>query len=181
MITDWNVDSSWSLFLDRDGVINERIWNGYVLNYEDFVFRNGSLEAIAAFSVIFRHIFIVTNQQCVAKNLISVENLHEIHCNMLTEIELNKGKITEIFSALELKNETPFRRKPNTKMGYEAKTKYSDVDFSKSIMIGDTDSDIEFGKNLGMKTIRVISEEKENLAPDLHVTALKDLANLLNS
>jgi len=26
MISTWGIDSTWSLFLDRDGVINERIW-----------------------------------------------------------------------------------------------------------------------------------------------------------
>ena len=46
-------------------------------------------------------------------------------------------------------------------------------------MIGDTDSDIEFGKKLGMKTIRVISEEREIITPDLHILNLLDLANLL--
>lgn len=180
MITDWKVDSSWSLFLDRDGVINERVWNGYVLNYEDFQFRVGSLEAIAKFSSIFSHIFIVTNQQCVSKNLISIEQLNEIHCNMLNKIELNNGNITDIYNATELRNNKPFRRKPNIAMGYEAKSKYPTIDFLKSIMVGDTDSDIEFGKKLGMKTVRVLSEEKENVTPDLHISNLMELANLIN-
>ncbi len=181
MITNWKVDSSWSLFLDRDGVINERIWNGYVLKYEEFTFRKGSLEAIGRFSELFSHIFIVTNQQCVAKKLISVEELEKIHCNMLVDIELNKGKITEIYAALEFKNGNPYRRKPNKTMGIEAKNQFPTVDFSKSIMVGDTDSDILFGKNLGMKTVRVISKEKEEIIPDLHISNLLDLANFLNS
>jgi histidinol-phosphate phosphatase family protein len=181
MIANWNVDYSWSLFLDRDGVINERIWNGYVLDYKDFSFRKGSLEAIAKFSTCFSHIFIVTNQQCVSKKLISKEELDNIHCNMTTEIELHNGKITEIFSATEFKNETPFRRKPNVAMGNEAKTNFPKVNFEKSIMVGDTDSDIQFGKNLGMKTVRVIADEKESIKPDLHISDLLELANLLNS
>jgi histidinol-phosphate phosphatase family protein len=181
MITDWKVDSTWSLFLDRDGVINERIWNGYVLNYKDFSFRTGSLEAIAKFSMVFSHIFIVTNQQCVSKNLISVEELNQIHCKMLTEIELNKGKISQIFSATEFKDQNPFRRKPNSKMGLEAKTNFPNISFEKSIMVGDTDSDIQFGKNLGMKTVRVVSDEKETLKPDLHISNLLELTYLLNT
>ena len=175
MITNWEVDSSWSLFLDRDGVINERIWNGYVLNYEDFTFRKGSLEAIARFSQLFSHIFIVTNQQCVAKELISVEEIRQIHCNMLSEIELNKGKITEIYTAVEFKNENPYRRKPNNTMGIEAKNQFPTVDFSKSIMVGDTDSDILFGKNLGMKTVLVLSKEVTKSTPDISIEKLSDL------
>ena len=95
-MTNWNVDSSWSLFLDRDGVINERIWDGYVLKYDQISFRSGSLEAISKFSSFFSYIFVVTNQQCVSKKLISIEELDTIHCNMLTEIELHNGKVTEI-------------------------------------------------------------------------------------
>jgi histidinol phosphatase-like enzyme len=100
---------------------------------------------------------------------------------MLVDIELNKGKITEIYAALEFKNENPYRRKPNNTMGIEAKNQFPTVNFSKSIMVGDTDSDILFGKNLGMKTVRVISKEKEEIIPDLHISNLLDLANLLNS
>ncbi|MFM7661591.1 MAG: HAD-IIIA family hydrolase [Bacteroidota bacterium] len=180
MVTKWKIDSSWSLFLDRDGVINERIQNGYVLDYKDFSFTTGSLAAIKKFSSIFSHIFIVTNQQCVSKKLISIDELNEIHRNMLKEIELNNGKITEIFSAVERKNKKPHRRKPNTKMGQEAKEKYPLIDFSKSIMVGDTDSDIEFGRKLGMKTVRVISEDEETLNSDLRISNLLELANLLN-
>lgn len=181
MITDWKIDSSWSLFLDRDGVINERIWDGYVLDFKDFSFRAGSLEALAKFSTFFSYIFIVTNQQCVSKKLITKEDLDNIHCNMMSEIELHKGKITEIYSAIELKNEKPFRRKPSVTMGHEAKTNFPKVIFEKSIMVGDTDSDILFGKNLGMKTVRVISEEKESINSDLYISDLLELANLLNS
>jgi histidinol-phosphate phosphatase family protein len=181
MITDWEIDSTWSLFLDRDGVINERIWDGYVLDYKDFSFRTGSLEALTQFSTYFSHIFIVTNQQCVSKKLISKEALDEIHNNMINEIELHSGKITEIYSAIELKNEKPFRRKPNVAMGLEAKFNFPEINFEKSIMVGDTDSDIQFGKNLGMKTVRVISDEKETIKPDLHISNLLELANLLIS
>lgn len=179
MRLNWNVNSSWTLFLDRDGVINERIWNGYVLNYDEFKFRKNTLEAMAHFADIFNHIFIVTNQQCVAKQLISESDLDNIHLQMINDIQSNKGRITEIFSATELKNQKPFRRKPNLTIALEAQNSYPEISFEKSIMIGDTDSDIEFGKNLGMKTVRVLSIEPKTIKADLEVADLWEFAKLL--
>ncbi len=179
MIQDWNVDSTWSLFLDRDGVINERIWNGYVLNYEQFNFRTNTLEALRKLSNYFSHTVIVTNQQCVSKNLITLTELDTIHNNMLQEIQSAGGKIHSIFAAVEERNSPPFRRKPNNVMGLEAKNQFPAIDFSKSIMVGDTDSDIQFGKNLGMKTILIKSEEKTILKADLEISNLIELSDVI--
>ena len=49
----WGIDSSWSLFLDRDGVINERLPDDYVKRPEEFRFIKGVEEAIAQFSTVF--------------------------------------------------------------------------------------------------------------------------------
>ena len=48
MSLDWNIDSSWSLFLDRDGVINERPINDYVLEWEKFHFRPDVLSSFSS-------------------------------------------------------------------------------------------------------------------------------------
>ena len=54
---DWNIDASWTLFLDRDGVINERIMSGYVKTIDEFHFLGGVKEAIKEFTSIFQYIF----------------------------------------------------------------------------------------------------------------------------
>src|SRR5574343_628673 len=76
---DWNIDASWTLFLDRDGVINERIMSGYVTSIEEFHFLPGVISAINQFTQVFQYIFVVTNQQGIAKGLMSERNLSEIH------------------------------------------------------------------------------------------------------
>ncbi len=48
-----------------------------------------------------------------------------------------------------------------------------------SIMVGDTDSDILFGKNLGMKTVRVLSEEKASVSADMEINGLDELITKL--
>ena len=62
-------DSSWTLFLDRDGVINEREDGGYITKVEDFSFVPGSIKAIEKLSNIFGRIVIVTNQAGIGKGL----------------------------------------------------------------------------------------------------------------
>ena len=179
MNSDWGIDSSWSLFLDRDGVINKRNFNGYVLNYNDFVFQDGALKAIAQFKNKFRYIFIVTNQQCVGKKILSLEKLNSIHEQMLDEIYKNDGSITNIYCATELNGPKICRRKPLPAMGINAKKDYPSIEFSKSIMIGDTDSDIKFGKNLEMKTVCLNSKEMIKESPDLFCDSLLEFCNLL--
>ncbi|MFT5581380.1 MAG: D-glycero-D-manno-heptose 1,7-bisphosphate phosphatase, partial [Psychromonas sp.] len=56
---------------------------------------------------------------------------------------------------------------------------FKEIDFTKSIMVGDTDSDIVFGQNLGMKTVLVKSNEKTTVTADLIVTNLAELVKTL--
>jgi FMN phosphatase YigB (HAD superfamily) len=46
-------------------------------------------------------------------------------------------------------------------------------------MVGDTDSDVRFGKNLGMKTVLIRSEEKTSVVPDLELNRLVDLIDFI--
>jgi histidinol-phosphate phosphatase family protein len=179
MIDQWRIDSTWSLFLDRDGVINERNWDGYILDFKDFIFKPNVVESLKFLTHFFSHTIIITNQQCVSKNLISVSELEEIHHRMLREINSNGGEITAIYAATEEKNKNPFRRKPNKTMGIEAQNQFPAIDFTKSIMVGDTDSDIQFGKNLGMKTILLKSAEINSIKADLEISNLTELVDYL--
>ena len=48
-----DIDSSWSLFLDRDGVINKRIVGDYIKKWEEFEFLPGVPDAIQQFTGLF--------------------------------------------------------------------------------------------------------------------------------
>lgn len=175
----FNVDHTWTLFLDRDGVINQRIFGGYVLRTESFVFVQGVLPALKIASQRFGRIIVVTNQQCVALGLLSEPALDQIHQDMITEISTYGGRIDAVYAAIDLKTARPNRRKPNSAMALEAKLKFPEIDFSKAVMVGDTDSDIRFGRELGMKTVLVESKEETQELPDLSVKSLLELMNKL--
>ena len=170
------IDASWTLFLDRDGVINERLINDYVLKQNEFVFCDGALKALEKFNACFKYVIVVTNQQCVAKGLIMKEDLDLIHQKMSEQIRLSGGLITKVFAATELKDDPLSTRKPNSYMAIQAQKELEGIDFSKSIMVGDPDSDIEFGKRLGMTTVLIESSEKIISSPDFRFATLYDFS-----
>lgn len=169
------IDFSWTLFLDRDGVINKRDFGGYIQNLNDFHFNSDVFEFLEFAHLHFHRIVVVTNQQGVGKGIMSYEDLDKIHNYMITEVVTKNGRIDKVYSATNLKTDQNNIRKPLPFMAYQAKHDFSTIDFSKSIMIGDTDSDILFGKRLGMKTILIESEEVTNESPDFRINSLKQL------
>ena len=170
------IDTSWTLFLDRDGVINERLINNYVLQQNEFVFCEGALKALEKFSSSFKYVFVVTNQQCVGKGLIKQVDLNLIHQHMCEQISLSGGVISKVYAATELKEDPLSTRKPNPTMAIQAQKEFDGIDFSKSIMVGDTDSDIEFGKGLGMRTVLIESGEEILSSPDFRFASLHDFS-----
>lgn len=150
-----NIDSSWSLFLDRDGVINKRLIDDYVKNTGEFEFLPGVVDAIAKFSKIFGKIFVVTNQRGIARGLMTEDDLQIVHDLMLKEIQKAGGRVDGIYFCPHDRNQDCGCRKPDVGMALKAKEEFPAVDFKKSIMVGDSTSDMEFGKNAGMITVRI--------------------------
>jgi histidinol-phosphate phosphatase family protein len=172
-----NIDATWTLFLDRDGVINERIMQGYVRTTEEFTFLPNSSLAIAQLSKLFKYVFVVTNQQGIGKGLMTESNLLEIHDYMCREVEKEGGKIDKCFFAPGLVSRKNSLRKPNPGMALLAQRQFEGVDFNKSIMVGDSNSDILFGQKLGMKTVRIATQEPILVEADYTLSSLMELRN----
>lgn len=156
-------DSTWTLFLDRDGVINRRLPGAYIDCIEDFDFSDGALESIASFTKVFGRIIIVTNQQGIGKGLMTTEQLNTVHQHMLSLIKESGGHIDAIYFCPELRSQEDNNRKPNPQMGFEAQKDFPAIDFKKSVMIGDSVSDMLFGIHLDMKTVFVETNPEEVL------------------
>lgn len=168
-------NSHWTLFLDRDGVINKRPFNDYVKRIEDFEFLPGVFKALEILARLFPSVVIVTNQQGVGKGLMTKDELEEIHQWMQQKIEKNNGRIDAVFCCTQLKSETENCRKPAIAMAEQAQQLFPEIVFEKAIMVGDTESDILFGQNAGMKTI-LIGNEKISLTPDMQFDTLLNFA-----
>lgn len=177
------INHNWSLFLDRDGVINERLVGDYVKKREEFVFLPNVIDAISLFSKRFNHIFVVTNQQGIGKKLVTLEQVTKIHDYMVDEIVKSGGKIDKIYVAPHLQSENSIMRKPAPGMAFKAKKEFLDVHFKQSLMVGDSISDMQFGKRLGMKTIFISEDVKKcreyHTLIDLSFASLWDFAQSL--
>jgi len=175
-------NKEWSLFLDRDGVINEEIKGSYVTDWKEFKFYEGSQKAIAELSRIFGRIIVVTNQRGVGRGIMHYEDLKVIHSNMQEEIALNGGRIDRIYACTAVENED-INRKPNTGMAHQAKEDFETIDFKKSVMVGNNLSDMLFGKRVAMHTIFISSTELPHELPhdmiDEQFSSLKEWVDSL--
>lgn len=154
------VDKTWTLFLDRDGVINHEKKQDYILNWNEFKFYDGVKEAMNILNTRFNNIVMVTNQKGVGKRLMNVDDLNFIHNNMLQEINACGGRIDKIYFCSDLEDSSP-NRKPNAGMAFQAKADFPVIDFTKSIIVGNKPSDMKFGRNAGMHTVFVATTNPE--------------------
>lgn len=156
-----NIDKTWTLFLDRDGVINLHYPNDYVKKWDEFYFLEGVLDAMKELSTVFKRVIVVTNQQGVGKGLMSKDDLTFIHDEMLKEVRKYGGRIHAIYAATDLvADDVKQMRKPGGGMAKQAKKDFPEIDFSKSIMVGDSATDIQFGKQVGMCTVFIGDKAK---------------------
>ncbi len=170
-----NIDKTWTLFLDRDGVINKKLENDYVKNWIEFEFLAGVFEALAFLDKLFGRIVVVTNQQGIGKKLYRIEDLELIHGNMLYEIKYHGGRIDKVYFSPHLDAEKHPTRKPGIGMALNARADFPEIDFSKSIIIGDSMSDMEFGRGAGMKTIYISDTPKQDPKIDFNFGSLNDV------
>ncbi len=173
------MNQNWSLFLDRDGVINELLPMDYVKNREEFIFNSEAMEELALLSKIFKSIFVVTNQQGVGKGLMSESDLDDIHNYMLEKIEGVGGRITKIYSCIHVKEAECECRKPKTGMLKQAFQEFPELDRNHSILIGDSSSDIEMAHLYGIHSVGMQHIYNSNTnwttQPDFTVNNLTEL------
>ena len=147
-----------TLFLDRDGVINVKLDGQYVKNSDEFKFMIGAELAISKLSQIFNRILILTNQQGIAKEIMSNKDLDVLHEYMLLELKKNGGVIDKIYYCPHLAVKNCNCRKPNTGMIQQAMIDFPEIKIKDSYLIGDSDTDMQAGNKMGLITVKVDNE-----------------------
>ena len=160
-----HITNDWTLFLDRDGVINVEKNNDYIRNWNEFKFYDESLMALPVLANYFKTIIITTNQKGVGKGLMTESDLNTIHQNMVERINMVGGRIDHIFYCTDLENDS-INRKPQPGMAFQAKAMFPHINFSTSIMVGNRMSDMEFGKNAGLHTVFLSTTHPETPFPN---------------
>lgn len=170
--------------MDRDGVVNEQIVDGYVMCPEQFVFIDGTVEALRKLRSCFDKIILVTNQQCVGKGLCSMEHINRVHEWMNQQLQAQGFTFDKIYCCPHLAAEHCECRKPQPGMAWHAKQDFPDIEFSQSVMLGDALSDMQFAQNAGMRavhigTIRHPEFEQIKKITTLHYDSLKSFSEAI--
>lgn len=175
------IDQTWTIFLDRDGVINHDKVGSYIFSPDEFRFYDGVPEAMQKLSGRFGRLIITTNQRGVGRGLMSVHDLHEVHQKMRSGIEAKGGRLDAIYYASSIDNKDRLR-KPNPGMALEAKKKFPEIVFNRSVMVGNNISDMQFGRNAGMFTVFLTTTQQVSLNHpeiDLVFNSLPEFAKAL--
>jgi D-glycero-alpha-D-manno-heptose 1-phosphate guanylyltransferase len=159
-----NIDPGWTLFLDRDGVINYEKENSYILNWNEFEFYPGVTEAIQILSEKFNTIIVISNQRGVGRGLMTEDDLLDIQHRMKAEIEKHEGRIDKIYYCIA-SEAIHFCRKPNPGMALQAVKDFPSINLSKAIMVGNKLSDMQFGRNAGTYTIYLKTTHPNQILP----------------
>ncbi len=143
------------LFLDRDGVINKQIPDDYVKTPSEFIFEEGALEALKLLAPVFPSIVVVTNQQGIGRGIMTEDQLQVVHSHMLQKVSEHGGRIDGVYYCPHRSDQGCQCRKPAIGMFIAVKNKYPDLTPLSSVIVGDSLSDMQFGRNAGIKTILI--------------------------
>ena len=144
-----------AVFFDRDGVLNEEV--GYLFEVEKFKWTLGAIDSIKLCNEKNFLVIVVTNQSGVARNFYTEDDVKKIHDFMQNDLK-NFGAHIDAFyycphhpeGVVEKYKKVCNCRKPKPGMILQA-AKDFDIDLKQSILLGDSQRDIDAAKNAGLK------------------------------
>ena len=148
-----------TLFLDRDGVLNEDL--GYVSRWEDFRFIPGAARAVREANRAGWLVIVVTNQSGIGRGYYSEAEMEALHARMAEALATDDARIDAIYhcphhpqATLEAyRHPDPPLRKPNPGMLLQAIAEWP-VDVHRSLMVGDKDADVEAARRAGVRGLK---------------------------
>lgn len=153
-----------TLFLDRDGVINVQLIGDYVKKPSELALRDDFIASIPFLLKKFRRFIIITNQQCIAKGLCTQSDVDTVHEHLRQELRPYGIDFDAIYVCPHLAGAGCHCRKPEIGMMEQAQRDFPDIDLTQSVMIGDSASDMVFGRRAGVSTVFIGKVTDENRA-----------------
>jgi len=166
-----------ALFLDRDGVINKE--KNYLYKIEDFEFIDGVFETCRYFQDKGYLIIIITNQAGIDRGKYTEKDYEILTKWMLKEFQKNGVTITKVYHCPhhpDFSGECECR-KPKPGMLLQAQKEFN-LDLKNSLLVGDKNSDIEAGLNVGIKSNYLITTGHKINENQLDVKTINNLKEL---
>jgi len=142
------------VLLDRDGVINRQVVNGYVTRWKDFSFLPGVLSALRLLREHDYTVLVVSNQSCVGRGLLSWEELQAITRRMVLEVALAGGAIAKVYYCPHAPADLCNCRKPEPGLLQKAMEEHQAWP-AQIYMIGDSASDLEAAARAGCRSLLI--------------------------
>jgi D-glycero-D-manno-heptose 1,7-bisphosphate phosphatase len=142
-----------AVFLDRDGVLNEKMPEGrYVTSWSEFKMLPGVPESIARLNRAGLRVIVASNQRCVALGLCTAADVDAIHCSFQNLLKSRGAHVDGFYFCPHDRGQCNCR-KPLPDLYEQATAEFPEITAESSAMIGDSLSDIEFGRRLEMMTV----------------------------
>ena len=167
-----------TIFLDRDGTLNHD--PGYIASIDDFQFFDYTLLALKKLKNICNNFCIISNQSGVARGLIRIDDLSEIHSYILSFFHDNNLNLIGIYFCTDHPNNASINRKPGDGMFLKASEDHS-ITLKSSLMIGDSVCDVEAAQRCNMESMLVLTGngKKAKKSPNISPTFIEK--NLLTA
>jgi len=141
-----------AIFLDRDGVINQRRANDYVLDWSQFIFIPGISAALKQISILGLPMIVISNQAAVGKGLLDLTGLRAITINMQQALLEDGAPLAAAYYCVHRPDENCVCRKPKPALLQTAADDFN-IDLSRSIFIGDSGTDVQAGRAAGCASV----------------------------
>ena len=141
-----------AIFIDRDGVINLLRPSDYVLDWSQFVFVPGIREALKQLASLGLPMIVISNQAAVGKGLLDTAGLEGITSKMYQELAHDGTFLTAAYYCPHRPDENSPCRKPKPALLQAAATDLN-IDLTRSVFIGDSDTDVEAAHAAGCKPV----------------------------
>lgn len=172
-----------AIFLDRDGVINEVIVDGYVTCWSEFRFVPGIIETLAELSVLGLPMIIVSNQAAVEKGILAPRDLADITRRFVARLNEEGARIDAVYYCPHTPEQACECRKPREALLRKAADDWR-VDLTRSVLIGDSRSDMDAARATNCKAIlldRAGSMRAETAGAAITISSIVELATCVRA
>jgi len=152
------------ILLDRDGVINQRIPDGYVTCWEQFEFLPRALDALRLLAERCYRVIVVSNQSCVGKGLMNAEELAQLTRRFVDAAAKSGGRICDVYYCPHRAEDRCECRKPNPGLLRSAQREHGFV-FTQTFLIGDSERDLIAAHQVGCPSILVRGDASNDFDP----------------
>jgi len=152
------------VFLDRDGTLNVKPPDGeYVERPEALELLPGAADAVRMLNQAGLWTSLVTNQRGVALGRMSRRDLDDVHERLKRLLSLKRAAVDAIYVCPHGMDECACR-KPRPGLLLQAQREHPALDFARAAIVGDSASDVQAGRCLGLTTILISERERDEVA-----------------